>query len=1325
MKPFLLLSISWIIAIHISYAQCPETTTLQYNSQSEIDSFILNYPNCTQVRTIHLEASSEDPIINLSGFSNLDTITNGIFFRELSEIISLSGMENLKHIGRIEFINVTSLKNLDGLENLLSTGSFRIENCTQLENTTALESLRFINGRFEIEDNPLLEELGSFPDLELISFDFVVTGNHSLNKISGFNKLTAVTSDEFFISNNDNLLSVEGFNALSTVGKNFRIRGTKLNVIDGFNSLVSLSEDLTFDDQDYLQILRGFGNLKTLEGDLIIEQNLRLKEIPKFDSLNHIGGRIIMNWNSSLEKIDMMDNLKTIEGWGISIFSNPKLETLDGFSNLNQVGNRIEIYSNSQLLTIPEFNNLEFLKVLLINGNEKLQLVEGFGRVLEGEDIEIRENDSLKIIPDFNALIKIQNYTVWGNERLENLSSLPNLTTLGRFTCEFNNSISTINTCQKVRESDFIKFLYNDKISEINGFESLDKVCGDISIVDHPELRIIPQFQELDSVEFIFIRENPNLSELDGFSQVDSTQIITISGNGIDKIVGFEKCSHSDLTISNNPELISIIGFENLQKGEIDIRDNDKLVLLPDFKELKELNSLYIINNSSLISIEGFKNIEAITKFIEINENSQLIEIPTFNKISESEILSLSIVDNASLETISGFTNVSGINNVMISGPSLKLIDGFNSVKFIGEERFEVTTGFSGLYLRDMPLLQTISGFESLDTIRGRFNIYNNDQLTQIADFEKLKYINNTFEFYNNLNIEIFDGLPNLIRIGGEYELRDNPKLKSVPSHINLEIVNDDILVSGDSISSVLGFQSLTTVEEFFRIHQTNLENIKGLENMDLSTTGILVFTENPKLSSCAIEPVCLAILNDELFRLSFRDNAEGCNEIEEINCNSISVSGTVFYDFNENKIKDDNEPILENIRIDVQPDDQIKLSNSDGQYIQLCEEGNEYLISPFLEDQWRITTDSQNYNFIFEPRAFSNLHMDFGLVPTFDKHEGEIILTSKATRCNTVVDFSLRYANNGTFEESGQIELCLDDQASFVSASPAPSIIDESCIIWRFENLRPFFGDKIELEIEMPDEFSTGETINFTSKMYADDELLDSYEYTPLVICSYDPNDKSVMPSGRDDVNTIIQGQELTYTIRFQNEGNASAINVSIQDTLSEHLDLSSFKVLDSSFPVNTTLSGNNVVFDFNNIYLVPKSEDEDESQGYVTYRISTNLNLIYGTEIRNTAFIYFDFNAPIKTNQTINTIESPNAINNNIVEPFISIRPNPTYNSFCVDVDFKLDKIELYDVDGRKFIETTKNCIDIDDYSSGLYIVKLYSNGNAYSKKLSIINK
>lgn len=45
--------------------------------------------------------------------------------------------------------------------------------------------------------------------------------------------------------------------------------------------------------------------------------------------------------------------------------------------------------------------------------------------------------------------------------------------------------------------------------------------------------------------------------------------------------------------------------------------------------------------------------------------------------------------------------------------------------------------------------------------------------------------------------------------------------------------------------------------------------------------------------------------------------------------------------------------------------------------------------------------------------------------------------------------------------------------------------------------------------------------------------------------------------------------------------------------------------------------------------------------SNGFVAYTIQLKSNLPAGTQITNNADIYFDFNAPIETNTTLNTIQ------------------------------------------------------------------------------------
>ncbi len=78
------------------------------------------------------------------------------------------------------------------------------------------------------------------------------------------------------------------------------------------------------------------------------------------------------------------------------------------------------------------------------------------------------------------------------------------------------------------------------------------------------------------------------------------------------------------------------------------------------------------------------------------------------------------------------------------------------------------------------------------------------------------------------------------------------------------------------------------------------------------------------------------------------------------------------------------------------------------------------------------------------------------------------------------------------------------------------------------------------------------------------------AFGYRTVVVCSYDPNDKQVYPAGIGEQHyTLINNDELIYTIRFQNTGNDTAFNIIIADTLSNHLDRSTFRPITSSHPM------------------------------------------------------------------------------------------------------------------------------------------------------------
>lgn len=139
----------------------------------------------------------------------------------------------------------------------------------------------------------------------------------------------------------------------------------------------------------------------------------------------------------------------------------------------------------------------------------------------------------------------------------------------------------------------------------------------------------------------------------------------------------------------------------------------------------------------------------------------------------------------------------------------------------------------------------------------------------------------------------------------------------------------------------------------------------------------------------------------------------------------------------------------------------------------------------------------------------------------------------------------------------------------------------------------------------------------------------------------SYDPNDKQGFPLGQGPDRRIRPGQDLEYLIRFQNTGTDTAFTVIIRDTLSAWLDAASVRPGAASHPYTWTLSGQGVLtFRFNNILLPDSSSNLEGSQGFVGFRVEQQPEVPLGTKILNEAAIYFDFNAPVITNQTLHTV-------------------------------------------------------------------------------------
>lgn len=302
------------------------------------------------------------------------------------------------------------------------------------------------------------------------------------------------------------------------------------------------------------------------------------------------------------------------------------------------------------------------------------------------------------------------------------------------------------------------------------------------------------------------------------------------------------------------------------------------------------------------------------------------------------------------------------------------------------------------------------------------------------------------------------------------------------------------------------------------------------------------------------------------------------------------------------------------------------------------------------------------------------------------------VVSVVAASGCNTVVDFAnvinplhdlkivtmnstvppipgMAYQqkvivkNEGTITESGvQMGYVHDEQIPFVS-STLPSFTQLNSVTYPewysvqsgFPSLTPGTSSVMLLNYSTPTNIPLGTNVTYldtaaSSAPIAVNWLLDNSPwnnvntYETTVIGSYDPNYKEVSPKGEGQPGFVpLDTKEFDYTIHFQNEGTYFAQNIVVTDQLDDDFDWTTFKPGYSDYEYSTTVSETGLVtFTFANINLPWKSSYGDAlSSALVHYSIEPKTTSTIGTEFTNTAYIYFDFNAPIITNTTLNTLQ------------------------------------------------------------------------------------
>lgn len=451
------------------------------------------------------------------------------------------------------------------------------------------------------------------------------------------------------------------------------------------------------------------------------------------------------------------------------------------------------------------------------------------------------------------------------------------------------------------------------------------------------------------------------------------------------------------------------------------------------------------------------------------------------------------------------------------------------------------------------------------------------------------------------------------------------------------------------------------------------------------------------------------------------------------IGSGKIHISGTVFFDENENGIQDGEEYGLPQQKLLILPDSVYAQTDNAGKYSFSCGEETVYQIIPQLSDNWKLTTETTSNGLKSGALPMTEVSLgktnvsgiDFGIKNIKDEREPEIsIISLDGGRCFEDFLMYLSFKNNGTVSEQGCIQLnLLPGMQGIVSTSQEYDSIsvDKKTLYWNV-NVRPFEKLSIKLIGEMPNFSFMGDTLESVVSYKDAQSVLSSDTTNVVVLCSYDPNDKTVFPMGVTDENLVLMNEPLSYTIRFQNTGNDYAKNVVVIDTLSSALDLETFEVVAASHNLKTNYTSDGVVeFRFDDIMLLDSTTNEPESHGFVKYRIKAKKDLPDNTVIENTAHIYFDYNPAVVTNTTMNTMTYTilkNEESTAIEVPYnatVKLYPNPIRDYSVLEFDNAgndLFQLTISDVTGKiiNTMQTSGNSFIVGKgLDKGIYLYSL----------------
>lgn len=460
---------------------------------------------------------------------------------------------------------------------------------------------------------------------------------------------------------------------------------------------------------------------------------------------------------------------------------------------------------------------------------------------------------------------------------------------------------------------------------------------------------------------------------------------------------------------------------------------------------------------------------------------------------------------------------------------------------------------------------------------------------------------------------------------------------------------------------------------------------------------------------------------------------------------NASTVSGTLFYDVNNNGLLDGGEAGLPYQLITIGT--YTAYTDANGNYSISLPIGNyniSYTPAGFYSSGTITTTNVIAY-VTQNGQIYDNNNIGLYMTP------GQVDLGITINPSTTVTPgfpawYSINVCNYGTTPTGATVVMQYDAVLTPDYQTPAATNINTSnqLITWNVPTINPgscfYIWVTFDALVGAQLGSSTIEFVSVNPVTGIDNNNSNNTDTVhQIVIGSWDPNNKLVDYTNTNDpnfqmVSSTTPDQEIRYTINFQNTGTAPAHNVVVVDEMSSNLDVNTYQFIGSSHNCQIIRNGHTTTYKFMNIMLPDSTNNEPASHGFISYKLNALSSLNIGDQIIDYANIYFDFNAPVLTEDAVITVVGPTAAGSILNNNPVYVYPNPAEDVVHVNVQAQTEGhvfISITDATGKICLQQQRSLkagynkllLNTADLRQGIYFVQTTTNdGVVKTVKLSI---